>query len=552
MAAFKAGFQALAGADWHAACASFRAGLVTHPESVEAWEGLATAAYWVPDEETILHARERAYHIYRERGDKTSAARMAAWLGVDWFELRGQDGVANGWMQRANRLIDGHYETPESAWVKMLHARLLMITGADGASVRRMAARAADLARRLTMPDVEALGLALEGHARLSIGDVPRAVRCLDEAAAVVLGREVRDITAVALTLCLLMGACERVRDFNRARQWCAAAKQFSEDRGFPVVLSICRPHYAAVLMWRGDWPEAEEHLQTGSRELMEFMPPYAVGAIAMLGGLRWRQGRWEEAEQIFAQVRHEGPAQLGIAELMASQGDLEAAIELMERHLRQVAPADMLERAPALEFLVRCISGLGEFGKAAEYFGELGAIADHVRTDTIRASAAFADGVLASARQDWEPAQRSLGDAVELFERAGAPFESARARIALAEVLASRQRLDAAAREAHIAGESLRRVGAAKEATRAGRLLEAINVRRAAEATRSQDGLTARELEILTILADGRSNQEIAAELVLSVRTVERHISNIYQKLGLQGRTARTAAAAHIHRLNR
>ena len=119
-----------------------------------------------------------------------------------------------------------------------------------------------------------------------------RAVRCLDEAAAVVLTHEAHDLTATAFALCTLMGACERIRDFDRARQWCAAAKQFSEDRGFPVVLSICRPHYAAVLMWRGHWPEAEEHLLVGSRELTEFMPPFAVGALALLGALRWRQGR--------------------------------------------------------------------------------------------------------------------------------------------------------------------------------------------------------------------------------------------------------------------
>ena len=502
----------------------------------------------MPDEDTIFEARERAYHLYREHGDKPRAARMAAWLAVDNCEMRGQQGLANGWFQRAERLLEGHRDSPDCGWVAGLHARLLMMTGEDGAKVARMSARAATVARRFGLADVEALALSLEGLARLGIADVRRAVACLDEAAAIVLGGEATDITARALTLCQLMGACERTRDFDRARQWCAAARQFSEDRGFPIILSICRPHYGAVLMWRGQWPEAEEHLQIGSRELMEFMPPFAVGALALLGGLRWRQGRWDEADEIFEQVRHEGPAQVGIAELMASKGDFQGAIDILERHLRAIPPADKLERGPALELLVRYLAAIGDQPRAPEYLRELKEIAGSVRTPSLRASAAIAEGVLASAAGNLEAAQRCIDDAVEHFERAGAPFESARARIALAEALRDRGRLDAAAREAQAAEETLTRVGASKEAERAARLHAAIVAQRPARS--SPDGLTTRESEILTLLAQGRSNQEIAAGLVLSVRTVERHISNIYEKLGLEGRTARTAAAAHAHRM--
>ena len=549
--AFEAGLSALAAAEWPRACELLRRAIAEQPDHAEGWDALAEAAYWVPDEEAILEARERAHHLYRERGDKLRAALMAAWLAVDWCELRGQEAVANGWMQRAHRLIEKRRDTPENAWVTLLHARFLQVTGADGAAVRRMAGRAAALARRLALPDAEALSLAIEGHARLNIGDVQRAVLCLDEAAAVVLAGEGGDLTAAALTLCSPMGACERIKDFDRARQWCAAARQFSEDRGFPVVLSICRPHYAAVLIWRGHWPEAEEHLQIGSRELIEFMPPFAVGALALMGGLRWRQGRWDEADEIFEQIRHESPAQLGIAELIAGKGDTEAAIDLLERHLRTVGAADKLERGPTLELLVRCLTVAGEFQQAVARMRELQEIADSMRSQSLSAAAAFAEGVLAAATGGWDLAQQSLGDAVELYERAAAPFESARARIAFAETLSGRGRLDAAAREARIAEETLQRIGAAREASRAAGLLAAINEQRATAARLSPDGLSQREAEILALLARGQSNQEIAAGLVLSVRTVERHISNIYQKLGLEGRTARTAAAAYLYRLN-
>jgi LuxR family maltose regulon positive regulatory protein len=547
--AIEAGHSALANADWTRACALFREATRKDPTSAEAWAGLAKAAYWVPDEEAILQARERAYHLYRECGDKRQAAEMAAWLAVDWIELRGQAALANGWMQRANRLIEKQRETPEGAQVTLLNTRVLMLTGAEATTARRMAIRAAALARRLGVAEIEALSLTAEGHARLSVGDVQNAIKCLDEAAAVILSTECKDLTNAALTLCSLMGACERIRDFERARQWCAAARQFSEDQGFPVVLSICRPHYAAVLIWRGHWPEAEEHLQIGSRELMEFMPPFAVGALALMGSLRWRQGRWEEAEQIFEQIKHEPPAQLGRAELLASKGGLDTAIDIIEHHLRSMAVADKLERGPTLELLVRCLVAAGRQQEAAAHLRELRHIADSGGSQSLRAAAALAEGLAAGASGNWDDAQQSLWDAVELYERAGAPFESARARIALAETLCGRQHLDAAVREAHIAHETLRRIGAAKEAERAAAVLATLNATRKLAAGKSPDGLTAREVEILTLVAEGRSNQDIAGELVLSVRTVERHISNIYQKLGLDGRTARAAAAVYAHR---
>ena len=546
--AFTAGYDALINARWAEACASFNLAGKLQPDLAESWAGLAAAAYWIPDAESILEARERAYHSYRERGDRLNAALMAAWLGGDYAELRGQPAVANGWMQRANRLIEKHRETPHGVWVALLNARLLMITGAEGATVRRMATRVAAMARRLSLPDAEALSLALEGMARLNVGDLRHAVECFDEAAAVVVSGECSDLTASALTLCTLMAACERTRDFDRAQQWCAVARQFSDDRGFPVVLSICRPHYAAVLMWRGHWPEAEEHLRIGCRDLMDFMPPFAVGAQALLAGLRWRQGRWAEAEEIFEQIKHESPAQLTLAELLASKGKLDEAIEILERHLRTIPPTDTLERGATLEVLVRCLAEAGENQRASGYLAGLREIEKSTDSRLLQAGAAFAEGAFARAEGDPNRAQQCLGDAAELFERAGAPFDSARARISLAETLFDGSQFDPALREAYVAWETFVRIGAAREAERASSLQSRIKAARTSPPG-GANGLTSRESEVLALLARGESNQEIAAGLVLSVRTVERHISNIYQKLGLDGRTARTAAAAYAHR---
>lgn len=544
---FAAGVKALGNAEWALAADCFQAAIEADADSAEAWEGLAEAAWWLADDGKLFEARERSYQLYNGRRDRLGAGRAATWLAADSVEMRGQPAVANGWLQRASRLLEGRHDTLEFGWLLLTDARLMLMLGGDIADARGMASRATSLARRLAIPDLEAAGLSVEGLAMVTSGSVREGVRRLDEAAAAVISGEVSDLSVVAVTLCILMAACERIRDHERARQWCAKARQVSEERTFPALLALCRPYYADVLMWQGDWRQAEEQLEAASREAAEFVPPYVFASTVRLGSLRWRQGRWEEAERLFGQLEHQPLAQLGLAELAASKGDLPAAIDRAERHLRRIQPGDRLERAPALEMLVRCLAAVGERARAEEHVRELRQIADYVATDPLRASAALAEGVLARCAGDLPTAQRWLEDAVDLFERHGAPFEAGRARIALAETLAGRGRVQEAHREAAIAEETLRRIGAVREAQRAREV--ALTARRDAGKPGQRDSLTPREVEVLNLLALGRSNQEIAGDLVLSVRTVERHISSIYQKLGLAGRTARTAAAAYVHR---
>lgn len=538
----------LSRADWPGACSLFREITADSPDCADAWEGLAEASWWLLDESGIFDARERAHQLYRTRGDDRSAARMATWLAMDYVELRGEHAISNGWLQKAYRLLERQHSTEEFGWLLLFHSRIQLITGGDGIQARSLASRAAGTARRLGLTDLAALALSVEGLLHLATADVDRAVACLDESAAGVMAGEVKNLTAEALTLCQLMSACERTKDFDRARQWCERARRVSEERTFPALLALCRPHYASVLMWHGEWKEAERHLEAADRELMEFMPPYLVEASARLATLRLRQGRWEEAARMFAEMDHPA-ARLGMAELAAGQGQLETAVDLLERYIRQVPEADGLERAAALELLGRCHAELGRFSEAEQAIGLLREIAGKVATLPLRASCSYAAGHLALQRGDLEEAQRFLEDAVDEFRASGAPFESARARIALAEALARRNRRDAAAREGEAARETMREMGAVKELERAERVLTSIRELPGGAGSGEGLGLTSRELDVLRLLSSGRSNQEIAADLVLSVRTVERHISNIYQKLGLHGAAARTTAAARARR---
>jgi LuxR family maltose regulon positive regulatory protein len=250
--------------------------------------------------------------------------------------------------------------------------------------------------------------------------------------------------------------------------------------------------------------------------------------ALVRLAELRRRQGRLEDADRLLEPAEGHLVAPLVRGSVALDRGDAVAAAHAAERYLRRIPEHGHTERAPGLELLARARLGAGEPQAAREPVRELRAIADAVGTDAAGGSAAVVEGLLAAATEDWEAARRAFEDAVDLLARAGGRWEAARARRELARALRGLGRHAAAEQEARAADTALRRLGATSE-----------------RADPPALGLTRREVEVLRLLVRGSSNQQIAAELFLSVRTVERHVANIYSKLGVSGRSARAAAAS-------
>jgi len=174
--------------------------------------------------------------------------------------------------------------------------------------------------------------------------------------------------------------------------------------------------------------------------------------------------------------------------------------------------------------------------------------IATAIATEPLHAAAYFAAGLVAAASGELSTAQQQLEDALDGYRQSGGGFEAACAQLELADVLQRRGRTTAAAREAHAAFAMLAQLGAKPAAERAAQLLHALDTATHTPATASPNrlGLTPREVEVLCLIAAGKSNQEIADVLVLSVRTVERHISTIYQKIGASGKAARAMVTAY------
>lgn len=510
------------------------------PEEAVAAEGLAAAAWELEEGEDVVAHRERAYRCYRAGEDDRGAGRMASWLGLDAIHFRSEVAVAQGWFHRAHRLLDGLDEGAEHGLLALLEGMVALRVSRDTPAAIECADVAIAVGRRLGSPDLAIQALALRGLALVVQGRVTEGMRLLDEASAAALAGEVEEVSSVWIPCCYLMWGCEQVRDWDRAGQWCARVRYFCEHAdwmGSPY--SMCRSHHGAVLLWRGEWAEAESELSQAADDLGRQRPWFAADAQARLGELRRRQGAGEAAQKLFEQARRVPAARVGLAELSLDWGDPAAAVEILRRLLDRLAPEAPLERAAALEAGVRAGVAAGEPERWAWAVAELDKIAELVGTDAVVGSAHWARGVHAAASGGG--AIPSLEEAVECFERAGGPYDAARAQLDLARAFLAARRLGPASEEARHAQETFARLGARPDAQRADALLLAVSGDFVAI-----DHLTVRQIEILRLLASGLSNREIAEQLVLSGHTVKRHVANILARLGLP---SRAAAAAHASR---
>jgi DNA-binding CsgD family transcriptional regulator len=516
------GWALLRDARWDDSREAFRAAEPTP----EAQEGLSWAAWWLDDADTVFAARERAFRLYQERGDAAGAARVATWLAIDELDFHGARAVANGWLARAERLLGGVAEAPEHGWLAFQEGFVAHAAG-DSASAVERAVRAAELGRRFGVADLEMLGLALEGAVLVACARVEEGMRRLDEATALALQGGAAIPISGAWTCCFTVGACTAVLDLSRAVEWCDRIAAFADRYGSRYMLAFCRAEYGAIDVWRGQWPRAGAFLEAAVEDFERSRPAWVGGPLVTLADLRIRQGRGGEAERLLDRAGTSAAEQRCRARLALGAGRAADAVDLLERSLRALPTDGRLQRAPALELLVHAYVAAGAAARAGPALAELRAVAELGGTMLLRAGADRAAGVAAAACGEHHEALALLGDAVHGFERGGAPYEAADARRDLATTLSALGRDDAAAREAAVARERLRALAGAGEPPLA--------------------GLTAREREVLALLAEGLTNREIAERLVLSEHTVHRHVSHVLAKLGLP---SRAAAAAHAVRI--
>jgi LuxR family transcriptional regulator, maltose regulon positive regulatory protein len=531
-----AGWAALARGAWGDARATFERALA-ESSSAENHEGLAWAAWWSLDVDTLFEARREAYQRYLDAEDVVSAARVATWIGTDHLDFKGEAGAANGWYRRARRLLDEEETSVEYGWLAVHEASLLILHRDDTVRARGLGAVAARLGRRHEQGDLEMLGLATEGLALVNEGRIEDGMGLLDEATAIAMAAEWAYSAALPWTCCYLIYACEQIHDHERAAEWCRQATEIAERQGLHYMWGLCRAHHASVLVLQGEWSEAEQELQEATDMLRHARPHWVGEATVRLAELRRRQGRLSEAAELFRLAEGEPAALIGLGQIALDRGEPTRSRDLGEQALRAVGSSSRTERAGPLQLLVQAQAALGDREATARALAELDALAIAVGTAPLKAIAAYCGGTYSVALGDLDEARRRFEDSIGFAERARLPYEAARARLELAVVLARLGREVEAREQAARAESDLRRLGADVESVRAAGVAPP-------EPKLGGGRLTRREREVLSLIAEGLSNREIAAALVLSEHTVHRHVANVLAKLDCPTRAAAVARA--------
>jgi LuxR family transcriptional regulator, maltose regulon positive regulatory protein len=350
---------------------------------------------------------------------------------------------------------------------------------------------------------------------------------------------------AIGVTCCHLVTACELVRDFGRAAEWCERVREYAAGVNFNVLLSVCRSQHASVLMWSGAWSEAEAELERAIRHLAGARPSMQEQPLVRLAELRRRQGRFEEASALLESVEWHPHARLVHVAIALDRGDARAATDLARRFLEQAPPSNKIDRALARELLLRAELALGR-KPGARALEDLEELAAGIGTDPFRASARVAEGLIAAASGQHERARGALDEAVSLFARAGSSYETAWARVELARSLIALDRGETARAELERAYGVFAELGATWSARQARALLATASGAPTASVGRpTAGGLSPRELDVLRLLTQGLRNAEIGTRLGVSAFTVKRHVTNILTKLDLPTRAAAAAYAA-------
>lgn len=532
----RAGQRALAAGDWAGARASFERAAESG-ESAEVLDGLSQAVRFQGDHARAIELKERAFALYRRAGKRVEAAELARWLAFLHGAVHGNAAAANGWMARAESLLEDVEECAAHGWLTLDRAPF----SEDAAERERLALAALAIARRFGDRDLEFSSMALLGNAYVASGRIREGMTLLDETLAAVSGGEVAGVAAVGEIWCRLLSACEHAADVRRAEQWLAVAAHSVAWIDF--VPPTCRSHYGGILLATGRWPEAERELLAALRMFEQGYRAAGLAPLVRLADLRVRQGRLEEAERLLDGLEWHPWSRRVLAAVSAARGDHALAEERARLCLEGADPSDPA-CAPLLELLVDVQLARGDIGAADRTADRLAGLAARSGDARERACAELATGRVRVARGADGGAAR-LTAALEGFAALDLPFEAARARFRLAEALAPGSP-EAAVAEARLALATFERLGAVPDSDRAADLLRGLGAAGRAW-PRGRASLTKRETEVLELLAAGCSNAEIAERLFISRRTAEHHVASILSKLGLRRRAE--AAAYWVRR---
>ena len=534
------GREAYARRTWMDAYESLSRADQMSPLGAEDLELLATSAYML-GRDNELSGLERAYHVYLDAGEALRAARCAFWVGMQLSTL-GEIGRGTGWLGRARRLVEREGRECVEQGYLLLPLMFQQEAAGESEAAAATAADAAEIGERFRDADLFALAVQAQGIFLVKQGRVVEGISLLDEAMVAVTEGELSPIIS-GLVYCGVILGCQDAYELRRAQEWTAALTRWCKEQPDMVAFTgACMVHRAEIMQLHGAWPNAlEEARRAGERCEQAMNRAAAAQARYRQGEVHRLRGEFAAAEEAYQDASRGGwEPQPGLALLRLAQADAAAAGAAIRRAVGETSePSKRLGLLPAY---VEIMLDIGDVQEARNACRELEEISAGFQSSMLGAMVAQARGAVDLAEGDFRAALVALRHAQQIWQELEVPYEAARVRVLLGLACRTLGDDDTAALELEAAREDFADLGAAPDLVRVDAL-----IRRASPI--NAHGLTARELEVLRLIAAGKTNKAIAAELVLSERTVDRHVSNIFTKLGLSSRAAATSYA-YEHRL--
>jgi DNA-binding CsgD family transcriptional regulator len=497
-------------------------------------ERLAMAGYLMGRDDESESAMARAHQTFLDRDEYEAAARTAFWVGFGLVG-RGAMAPAAGWFARAQRVLDERQLESVVGGYLLIPAAIQHIMQGDPAAGEAAFTQSAAVASRFGDRSLLALACHGRGRALIRLGRIAEGVVLLDEAMVSVLAGDVLPVLAGDI-YCSVLEGCQEIFDLRRAHEWttslsrwCASQPDLVRYRG------ECLIYRAEIMQWRGNWNAAEQD----ARAACALLPPgrgRAGAAFYRLGEIHRLRGEFQEAEAAYTRANECGrKPQPGLSLLRLAQGDIDQAAASIRSAV--VDTSAKSARARVLAAAVEILLAAGDVEGARVAVAELRDIGNAIGTPLLSAVSAHATGAVLLAEGELAAAATSLRQACEAWRDLDTPYEEAHTRLltaAVCERLGDHDGhlfdLDAARRlfTQLNAGPSLARL-----AQPSGRPVR-------------PGSLSERELQVLRLLASGKTNRAIAEELFISEKTVARHVSNIFDKVGVSSRTGAAAWAFH------
>ena len=402
---------------------------------------LGEVAYAAGDLDVTIDAWEHAHAACIRAGDQVAAAGAAVRLAMHLLFDTALMAPVRGWLARAERLLEGQGDDmPAHAWLAVVRAYERMLTG-DAPGARQWARRAIEVGSTCD-PAACAIGRVAEARLLILDGEVQRGLALLDEAGVATVSGEL-DALSTGVVYCELVCALQGLALYDVAEQWTEAMERWCEANAIGSLHGRCRVHRAEILRLRGSCHEAQSQALMACEELRPYLRRELGWPLNELGRIRLHQRDLAGAEQALLAAHRAGwDPQPSLALVRLAQGDVAAAAasirDALEHPVRvpskERPPNTDLQRAPLLEAQVEIALAAGDIDRARSAADELDLIAARFESKALLASAAHGRGRVRLADGDATGAERSLSEAVRLWNEVGAPYEAATARVGLAD----------------------------------------------------------------------------------------------------------------------